>query len=139
LARSRPRARLPEDSSRTGTGAAPSLSAATVPRVWQGIGYRPLPDPAQARPLFDYAALPWPARDVAFAWGAADGGDRLIGAAVVERSGTAAMLDGPVIVAGADPLEVAAQLLAPVLDHATPARLPTVHPPPQTLPPLCAP
>jgi hypothetical protein len=133
LARSRPRARLPEDSSRTGTGAAPSLSAATVPRVWQGIGYRPLPDPAQARPLFDYAALPWPARDVAFAWGAADGGDRLIGAAVVERSGTAAMLDGPVIVAGDDPLEVAAQLVAAVLDHATAAGVRTVYARPQGL------
>src|SRR5260370_28176609 len=130
LARSRPRARLPEDSSRTGTGAAPSLSAATVPRVWQGIGYRPLPDPAQARPLFDYAALPWPARDVAFAWGAADGGDRLIGAAVVERSGTAAMLDRPVIVPGDHPLAGPAQLLAPPLDHPPAAPLRTLYAPP---------
>src|SRR5260370_30123238 len=111
MARSRPRARLPEDSSRTGTGAAPSLSAATVPRVWQGIGYRPLPDPAQARPLFDYAALPWPARDVAFAWGAADGGDRLIGAAVVQLSRTAAPLAGAAILARDVPLEVPAHLL----------------------------
>ena len=28
----------------------PSLASATVPRVWQGIGYRPLPDAALARP-----------------------------------------------------------------------------------------
>lgn len=111
----------------------PTLTSATVPRVWQGIGYRPLPDPATARPLFDYAALPWPERAIAFAWGAADGGDRLIGALVAERSGPAVMLDGPVVVAGDDPLEVAAQLVAAALDHAVAAGVRTVYARPQGL------
>jgi len=136
LARSRARPNSREaDSSRPGTGRAPgpSLAAATVPRVWQGIGYHPLADATQARPLFDYAALPWPERDVAFAWGAADGADRLIGAAVVERSGGAAMLDGPVVVGGDDPLEIAAQLVAAVLDHATAAGVRTIYARPQGL------
>jgi hypothetical protein len=136
LARSRTRAK-PErsDSSRPGAGhaSAPTLASATVPRVWQGIGYRPLPDAAQARPLFDYAALPWPDRDVALAWGADDGAERLIGAVVAERTGGAAMLDGPVVVAGDDPLEIAAQLVAAVLDHATAAGVRTVYARPQGL------
>lgn len=137
MARSRTRAGSQKrDSSRPAAGSAPAptLASATVPRVWQGIGYRPLPDAAQARSLFDYAALPWPERrEVTFAWGATDGTDRLIGAVVAERSGTAAMLDGPLVVAGDDPLEVAAQLLAATLDHAAAAGIRTVYARPQGL------
>ena len=136
MARSRTRANSRDaDSSRPGAGPAPvpSLAAATVPRVWQGIGYRPLSDAVEARPLFDYAALPWPDREVAFAWGAADGTERLIGAVALERSGGAAMLDGPVVVGGDDPLEIAAQLVAAVLDHATAAGVRTVYARPQGL------
>ena len=137
MARSRARAGSPSrDSSRPGAGSAPAptLASATVPRVWQGIGYRPLSDAAQARPLFDYAALPWPERaDLAFAWGATDGAERLIGALLVGRSGAVAMLDGPVVVAGDDPLEIAAQLLAAVLDHAAAAGIRTVYARPQGL------
>ena len=73
-----------------------------------------------ARPLFDFAAVPWPASDaVAVAWGASDGGQRLIGAVVGERSGPAMLLHGPVLRAEAEPLEIASQLVAAVLDHAT--------------------
>ncbi|HKQ67425.1 MAG TPA: hypothetical protein VJZ73_20570 [Methylomirabilota bacterium] len=73
-----------------------------------------------ARPLFDFAAVPWPASDaVAVAWGATDGGQRLIGAVVGERSGPAMLLHGPVLRAEAEPLEIASQLVAAVLDHAT--------------------
>ena len=114
----------------------PSLSSATVPRVWQGIGYRPLPDAAMARPLFDFAAVPWPAADIAFAWGAAtaaEGGERLIGAAITERSGPAMMLHGPVVVVEAEPLEIASQLVAAVLDHATAAGVVTLFARPQSL------
>lgn len=136
MARSRARARSQDTASSPpgpGHAPAPSLASATVPRVWQGIGYSPLSDAAQARPLFDYAALPWPAGEVAFAWGAADGAARLIGAAAVERSGVAAMLDGPVVVAGEEPLEIAAQLVAAVLDHAVAAGVRTVYARPQGL------
>ena len=112
----------------------PSLSSATVPRVWQGIGYRPLPDAAIARPLFDFAAVPWPATaDIAFAWGATDGGQRLVGAAIAERSGPAVMLHGPVVGLEAEPLEIAAQLVAAVLDHATAAGVVTLFARPQSL------
>jgi hypothetical protein len=73
-----------------------------------------------ARPLFDFAAVPWPATDaIAVAWGATDGGQRLIGAVVGERSGPAMLLHGPVLKAETEPLEIASQLVAAVLDHAT--------------------
>ena len=73
-----------------------------------------------ARPLFDFAAVPWPASDaVAVAWGATDGGQRLVGAVVGERSGPAMLLHGPVLRAETEPLEIASQLVAAVLDHAT--------------------
>jgi hypothetical protein len=137
LARSRARARSQDPtSSRPGAGLAPAptLASATVPRVWQGIGYRPLPDAAEARPLFDFTALPWLAsHEIAFAWGASDATLRLIGATLAERSGRTAMLHGPVVVAGADPLEIAAQLVAAVLDHAAAAGIVTVFARPQGL------
>jgi hypothetical protein len=102
---------------------APTLAAATLPRVWQGVGYRPLVDAERARALFDFAAVPWPER-VAFAWGAwtADQGrERLVAAIAAERHATTAMLFGPVVDSRetiADPLEIAAQLVAAAMDHA---------------------
>lgn len=110
---------------------APSLAAAPLPRVWQGIGYRALSDAASARPLFDFAAVPWPVADPAtlvLAWGAwtgptgaADGSreaEQLVGAIVGEASDGDLMLYGPVVLAEQEPLEVAAQLVAAALDHA---------------------
>ena len=116
----------PEDASAPSErgAAAPSLASATLPRVWQGVGYRPLADADRARALFDFAAIPWPER-VAFAWGAwmsAAGGERMVGAVAAERHATAVMLSGPVVLTddGPDePLEVAGQLLAAAIDHAT--------------------
>jgi len=87
-----------------------------------------------ARPLFEFAAVPWPATaDIVFSWGAVDGGERLVGAAVGERSGPAMMLHGPVVVIETEPLEVAAQLVAAVLDHATAAGVVTLFTRPQSL------
>ena len=114
----------------------PSLASATVPRVWQGIGYRPLPDAAIARPLFDFAAVPWPEADIALSWGAVtagNGGERLVGGVVAERSGPAMLLHGPVVVLETEPLEVASQLVAAVLDHATATGVVTVFARPQSL------
>ena len=116
----------PADAAASGEqiAAAPSLVSATLPRVWQGVGYRPLPDAERARALFDFAAIPWPDR-VTFAWGAwtaAATGERLVGAVAAERPTTAVMLHGPVVVTDDgpdDPLEVAGQLLAAAIDHAT--------------------
>lgn len=117
----------------------PSLASATLPRVWQGVGYRVLPDVAAARPLFDFAAIPWPDGDVAFAWGAwraADPGgapERLVGAVVGERYERAMMLHGPVVIDGDGALEIAVQLVAAVLDHAAAADADPVFTRPQGL------
>ena len=125
---------------------APSLASATLPRVWQDVGYRPLADAARARALFDFAATPWP-DEVAFAWGAwmaGVGGERLIGALAAERHATTAMLFGPIIDLRADspsvptatpidPLEVAGQLVAAAIDHAAALGAATLYTRPQGL------
>jgi hypothetical protein len=85
-----------------------------------------------ARPLFDFAAAPWPAADIALSWGA-DGGERLVGAVVAERDGPAMLLHGPVVVVEKEPLEIASQLVAAVLDHATATGVVTVFTRPQSL------
>ena len=71
--------------------------------------------------------MAWPPTpDTTLAWGAWTAGARgetLVGAVVSERARSDVLLHGPVIRtdadAPADPLEVAAQLLAAALDHAT--------------------
>ena len=147
-----PQPSSPDDASGDRAAATPSLAAATLPRVWQDVGYRPLADVERARALFDFAAIPWPER-VALAWGAwmaGAGGERLVGAVAAERHATVAMLHGPVVVteevgrrvdsptvgrAGAptDPLEIAGQLLAAAIDHATALGAVTLYARPQGL------
>ena len=106
--------------------------------MWQGVGYRPLMDAERARALFDFAATPWP-EQVAFVWGASmagAAGERLVGAVAAERHATAVMLHGPVVVTADgpdDPLEVAGQLLAAALDHATALGAVTLYARPQGL------
>jgi hypothetical protein len=105
-----------------------------LPRVWRSVGYRPLPDPAPARPLFDFAAVPWPGRGaIAFAWGAFTAGERLVGALLAEGVEGRAFFHGPVVVAEEEPLEVAAQLVAAGLDHAVALGYETVFARPQGL------
>jgi len=102
------------------------------------VGYRPLADASRARALFDFAAVPWP-EPVAFAWGAflaGPGGERLIGALAAERHATTAMVFGPVIDSREsiqDPLEVASQLVAAAIDHATALGAATLYTRPQGL------
>jgi hypothetical protein len=119
-----------------GSAPAPSLAAATIPRVWQGTGYRPLSEPAAARPLYDFAALPWPAR-CALAWGAfvstPTGGESLVGALIGEAHQRAMFLHGPVVTGGDDRLEIAAQLVAASLDHAVALGAETLFARPQGL------
>lgn len=116
----------------------PTLASAALPRVWQGVGYRPLPDAAPARPLFDFAAVPWPdSADFAFAWGAwapAREGEQLVGVLIAERSATTALVH--VLVRGEDqpdPLEIGAQLVMAALDHAGALGVKTVYARPQGL------
>ncbi len=135
----RPAPDLDASISDTARPAAPSLASATLPRVWQGIGYRPLPDATAAGPLFDFAAVPWPPTPPVAAWGAfAAGarGERLVGVVVVEQNRREALLHGPVVSTDAgldDPLEVAAQLVAAVLDHTAALGAQTVFARPQGL------
>jgi hypothetical protein len=71
-----------------------------------------------------------------FAWGAATaegGGERLVGAVVGERSGTAALLHGPVVVTEREPLEIATQLVGAVIDHAGAAGVATIFARPLSL------
>ena len=87
-----------------------------------------------ARPLFDFAAVSWPPTDdIAVAWGATDGGQRLIGVVIGERSGQAMLLHGPVVTVDTDPLEIASQLVAAVLDHAAASGVITIFTRPQSL------
>jgi hypothetical protein len=139
-----PQPSSPDDASGDRAAATPSLAAATLPRVWQDVGYRPLADVERARALFDFAAVPWPER-VALSWGAwmaGAGGERLVGAVAAERHATVAMLHGPVVVteelgrredAPADPLDIAGQLLAAAIDHATALGTVTLYARPQGL------
>jgi len=139
-----PQPSSPDDASGDRAAATPSLAAATLPRVWQDVGYRPLADVERARALFDFAAVSWPER-VALAWGAwmaGAGGERLVGAVAAERHATVAMLHGPVVVteelgrregAPADPLDIAGQLLAAAIDHATALGAVTLYARPQGL------
>ena len=142
MARSRSRRPAPDllaTSPETGRPAAPSLASATLPRVWQGIGYRPLPDPAAARALFDFAAVPWPDTPLALAWGAyaaSARGERLVGAVAGEQDRRDVLLHGPVVSTAdgpEDPLEVAAQLVAVTLDHVAALGAATVFARPQGL------
>jgi hypothetical protein len=118
---------------------APSLEDATRPRAWQDLALRPLADVLLARPLFEYAALPWPEPDaVALGWGAAAAAsDELVGAVLAERGGRALFLHGPIVridrIGTTDPLQLAAQLLAPVLTHGAALGADTVFTRPQGL------
>jgi hypothetical protein len=105
--------------------------------VWHGIGYRLLREVAAARPLFDFAALPWPeVARIAFGWGAyapgggpADSGspgERLAGALLAETADRSIMLHGPVVGEAEEPLEIVAQIVAAALDHAGALGLDTV-------------
>jgi len=122
----------PRSSPAVGPATVPSLASATLPRVWQGLGYRPLPDAGLARPLFDFAAMPWPSGTLALGWGAYQDAT-LVGAVVGERDGGAVFLHGPVVVTESDPMEVAAQLVAAGLDHARALGVDTLFTRPQAL------
>ena len=112
------------------TVATPTIASATLPRVWQGVGYRPLADVSAARSLFDYMAIAWPPGDAPEpSWAAytrETGAEVLIGAAIGEHAGANAMLHGPAISTQDNALEVATQLVAAWLDHAVALGIETV-------------
>ena len=129
--------------------------------------YRPLADLAPAQQLFSFAAATFPAVDaVHLAWGAWRPGERqpgpewtssapperLVGALLMEREGTSAMLHGPVVVAAAQwreatapsddapdaerevaSLDVAARLVATALEESALRGIETLFARPQGL------
>jgi hypothetical protein len=108
-------------------------------RTWRTLACGPLTAPAgDARELFSFAGAWAPSPSPGEAgWGVRDGA-RLVGALLLERAGSSAMLHGPVVVApeGAGPddaLEVAAQLLAEAVKHAGSVGLVTLFARPQGL------
>ncbi len=86
--------------------------------------------------LFDFAAVAWPeTATLTVAWGAfvAEPTERLVGAAVGERASSALFVHGPVVVTDQDPMEVAAQLVAAVIDPAAALAIDTLFTRPQGL------
>ncbi len=116
--------------------AEPAL-AAPPPRTWQGVLYRPSQAGAGAvRQLFDFAGAwapsPGPGE---FGWEAVVE-ERLVGGVLVERHGEHGFVQGPVVVAppaGGEPLEVAGQLVAPLLGQAAQLGINTLFTRPQGL------
>jgi hypothetical protein len=93
-----------------------------------------LAEAAEARSLFDFAALPWPSRaNPLRAWGALEPAGKLAGAVVAETSGRVAMLHGPVVVTEREALDLAGHLIGAVIDHVTAAGAHTVFARPQGL------
>ena len=109
----------------------------TEPRTWQGVVYRPCQGGAPAvRGLFRFAGAFAPDLDAdELAWEAEAGG-RILGGVLCERKGAHGFIHGPVVVeppTGAEPLEVAAQLVAPLIDLARALPLDTLFTRPQGL------
>lgn len=111
--------------------------AVLEPRTWQGVVYRSCQGGAPAvRRLFQFAGAfaPEPAADE-IAW-EADVEGRLIGGALCERRGPHGFIHGPVVVdppSGVEPLEVAAQLVSPLIDTARALAMDTLFARPQGL------
>lgn len=117
--------------------AAESARGVLEPRAWHGVLYRPCPAGAgEVRRLFQFAGAWAPAvAPDELAWEAeADG--RLLGGVLVERHGEHGFIHGPVVVdprSDAEPLEVAAQLLAASLAQAASVTMTTLFARPQGL------
>ena len=106
---------------------------------WDALAFRPLADPGrEGRELFGFVGAWAPAAaEVATGWGAWEG-ETLVGAALLERAGAAAMLHGPAIAAppGAEPeaaLDAAAGLVALALATVEAEKVETLFARPQGL------
>jgi hypothetical protein len=128
---------MPRSARRPASPAAESAPIVQGPRTWQGIVYQPCQGGAPAvRRLFQFAGAfaPDPGPDE-MAWEAL-AGDRVVGAVLCERSGSSGFIHGPVVVdppEGAEPIEVAAQLVAPLVDLASTLPLDSLFTRPQGL------
>jgi hypothetical protein len=107
--------------------------------AWDGLSFRLFAEPGcEARELFAFVGAWAPAAaDIALGWGAWVG-ETLVGAALLERAGSSAMLHGPAITppAGADPestLDATAGLVAMALAATEAAKIETLFARPQGL------
>ena len=117
--------------------AAASTPNVLEPRTWQGVVYRPCQGGAPAvRQLFKFAGAFAPDLEPEeMAW-EAQAGDRLVGGVLCERRGAHGFVHGPVVVGppdGVEPIEVAAQLVAPLVDSARALPLDSLFTRPQGL------
>ena len=121
---------MPRPARRASSRPVPPASPVLGPRAWQGVTYRPCqPGASEVRDLYRFAGA-WcpPAADGEVAWEAVVDG-RVLGGVLVERADGAGFVHGPVVVeppTGAEPLAIAAQLIAAVLDQAGAAALDTL-------------
>jgi hypothetical protein len=128
---------MPRSARRPVAPAAGSAPIVLEPRTWQGVVYRPCQGGAPAvRQLFQFAGAfaPDPSPEE-IAWEARSG-DRLIGGVLCERRGPHGFIHGPVVVDppdGVEPIEVAAQLVAPLVDSARALPLDSLFTRPQGL------
>jgi len=122
---------------RPGSPAAAPAPSALEPRTWQGVVYQPCQGGApDVRQLFQFAGAFVP--DLApgeIAW-EARAGDRIVGGILCERRGAHGFIHGPVVVdppEGAEPIEVAAQLVSALVDLAASLPLDSLFTRPQGL------
>lgn len=107
---------MPRSGRRPASGPATGSPSPAEPRIRQGVCYGPCQDRGvEVRRLFAFAGAwaPLPAPEE-LGWEARREG-RLVGGLLVERHGDRGMLYGPVVIASEEPLEIAEQLIAPVL------------------------
>ena len=128
---------MPRSARRPVTPAAGPAPIGLEPRIWQGVVYRPCQGGAPAvRQLFQFVGAFAPGVDPRdLAW-EAQSGDRLVGGVLCEVQGAHGFIHGPVVVdppEGAEPLEVAAQLVAPLVDLARTLPLDSLFTRPQGL------
>ncbi len=115
----------------------PPAPATLEPRTWQGVVYRPCQGGAPAvRRLFQFAGAFAPPPDPGeIAW-EADADGRVVGGVLCEQRGAHGFIHGPVVVdppEGIEPLEVAALLVAPLIDTARALAMDTLFARPQGL------
>ena len=128
---------MPRSARRPVSPAAGSAPSVLEPRIWQGVVYQPCQGGAPAvRQLFKFAGAFAPDLEPEeMAW-EAQAGDRLVGGVLCERRGAHGFVHGPVVVGppdGVEPIEVAAQLVAPLVDSARALPLDSLFTRPQGL------
>lgn len=126
---------MPRSTRRPASGPVVEPASSTLgPRAWQGVLYRPCQaGAAEVRRLFRFAGAWTPPLETGeLAWEAEMDG-HLVGGVLVECRGERGFIHGPVVVEVPEPLEAAAQLVAPLVEDALARRMDTLFTRPQGL------